>query len=85
VHEVFDESQVFRIGSPRPHRDSPSAAAPQPGCSGAFCCALAGAGCWVAMGVAFGAALVELALSVRVVFKRESDSSEGKDAPFEPA
>ena len=40
---------------------------------------------WVAMGVAFAAALVELALSVRVAFKRQSDSSEGKDAPFEPA
>jgi hypothetical protein len=40
---------------------------------------------WVAMSVAFGAALVELALAVWAAFKRESDSSEGKDAPFDPA
>src|SRR5262249_27100243 len=31
-------------GSPRPHGDGPPAAAPQPGCPRAFCCALAGAG-----------------------------------------
>jgi excisionase family DNA binding protein len=31
-------------GSPRPPGDGPAAAAPQPGCPGAFCCALAGAG-----------------------------------------
>ena len=31
-------------GSPRPYGDGPPAAAPQSGCPGAFCCALAGAG-----------------------------------------
>ena len=32
-------------GSPRPHGDGFTAASPHPGWSGAFCCALAGAGC----------------------------------------